>query len=251
MLTIPPSATLNLTGVGNVSVTNAGGQTYVSGTSQLLGIYQSKYMVPAGDSTTNWSVVGLNVQSTGTSINIAASVNNSLLIRIATLANPLSGFQAARYWNSTSEFFENNPVFIARAGVSSLSSGQLRSWIGMFDVPPNQVENYGNSLGQQNASFRYSTLAGDTNWMCCCGTGAANSFSAYNSNVPIDGRIHTFQIDVTSGTSIVWRIDNNIVAATNSGVPNGAIRGYIGVHTIATGITGASIDIQSVAMHCR
>ena len=128
----------------------------------------------------------------------------------------------------------------------------INLWLGMVSFTGNPTGFVGHAVpsgpGYAFAGFRFSTAAGDTDFMCVCSTGGADT--VVSSGVPVDiNTSHRFAFAFTSGGSVVFYIDGALVATISTNLPNINLNWMCGNWYAAaqTGIGFGQIKLQATS----
>lgn len=89
--------------------------------------------------------------------------------------------------------------------------------------------------------FRFSTVAGDTNWMCVTSDGLSGTATITDSGIPVvAGTRYEMMVDFT-GADVKFYIDNTLVATNSTNVPESEI--ILDLHDCITTVSGASRSV--------
>lgn len=169
---------------------------------------------------------GDSATATGSATNIAPTSSLPILQNLAstTTTNAIAGVQG----NSGVMSFAKSLRFIAWGMIQELTvvrffvgwtNSQLSNWVGT-DTP--------HSVGSaQFCGFRFSSVAGDTNFMYCVSSGSATTVGS--TGVTGDTGFHAFEIRVNAAaTSVDFYIDNVLVkSAQTANLPAAGTTGLV------------------------
>lgn len=106
--------------------------------------------------------------------------------------------------------------------VQLTSSTNQRVWLALTDSNSNTGNLVSDTPDQNMVGFRYSTNAGDTNWMAYCGTDSSHQ-TVVDTGVTPDGAGHIFSITYDSGT-VTFLIDGTSVATISTNLPATSVK---------------------------
>lgn len=195
-----------------------------------LNLGRYTWTIATGQSGGGARTLGHSTASTGTAAQVAATASDSVGETLATSSSI----------NSTGSIGHNglgwrtgrNVRYWSYSGIDDTTT--VRAWFGFTDRAIATQLGSDDPASGNFAMFRYSTAAGDTNWMCAVKDGS--SISATSSGVAIDTSNHFFEIqeDVTS-VNYKFYIDNALVCTKASNLPSAStnLRWLTGIQTLA------------------
>ena len=171
---------------------------------------QASWLV--GATTTTFSTTGDQVTAVGTPANSPAGASQPYMI--ACTSGAVAG-NAAGHYGLTATVPRQQPKVFAVILVPDSSSSRI--WVSLHDGNATTGTNSDTPTARSLMGFRYSTDAGDPNWMCCTndGTGPLN---VINSGVAISGNLTVLAMDHT-GSSVKFYINGTLVGTSSSSLP--------------------------------
>lgn len=155
--------------------------------------------------------VGDTETNTGTCTTTSAASDTQPIMHVCTTstANAEFGFNGTAIYRAD----PFDITFQAAVGMEQTSSAK-RVWIGLTDeTTANQLNS--DTPAADFAAFRYSTVAGDTDWQCVTGDGVSVHVSP--SGQTINTTTRTFEIEIDkNGGDVRFYIDNNLVCTHQS-----------------------------------
>lgn len=124
-----------------------------------------------------------------------------------------SGNDAFQAYSTTVTSLSLNPICSCPAALSTISN--TRSWIG-FD---NLSDPGGTDTPTNVVKFRYSTNAGDADWMAYVDNGGTHTI-VDTGVAPVANAANTFKIDCTNPASLKFYIDGMLVATITTNIPS-------------------------------
>lgn len=157
----------------------------------------------------------------GTASIIAGSASNSPVIQWAS--GVVSGNQAGWAYNGITDFWSgNNLYWCAYIWNKNADLTNQRMWVGLTGINGgNNTTNYNSDTPGNTdkiAMFRFSSVAGDTNWQCV--TGDASAQTVTDSGVAADvANPHVFEVRQNDGVNVQFYIDGTLVATNTTHLP--------------------------------
>jgi hypothetical protein len=134
----------------------------------------------------------------------------------------MANYATAATTSSTAGFGTNgNPVIRTGRNVyfSALvklqESTQMRVWIGLTDRAFSTIMGNDTIGGSGSAAFRFSTIAGDTNWQCWTNDGVTTGLT--DTGIAFNTDIHLFEIIMDDVLAEVRFYIDGVLAATRTG----------------------------------
>lgn len=173
--------------------------------------------------------IGDTISTAGTATFQSPDATDPATLNYASAAtdNSDAGIFGGGIWR-----FGRNPLFQAFVRIQTTVAA-MRTWIGYFDGGASLSSIISNDTpGTTYAAFRYSTSAGDTTWKCVTEQGGSRTIS--DSGITVDTTGREFEVDVTSGTRVVFRIDGAAVCTNTANLPSASVnaRGVIYTRTL-------------------
>jgi hypothetical protein len=144
----------------------------------------------------------------------------------ATLVQAITGIPHRRRWQAIHVF----------RGKTYNDISSTRIWVGFSDTAPQTADD---PASAHLAGFRYSTAAGDTNWMACVKDGATISATSSGVAVAID-TMYLFRIEMDSA-EVRFYIDGTLVHTATSNLPG--IDTSVGVNVSLTQLAASARSI--------
>jgi hypothetical protein len=187
---------LSATSSGSNSATNSTGGWYAKAQAQAL---SSPY----------YSVFGSGVTINGTGSAVQPTYSLPQLIQNST---DTTNGNAAGPVMTTPTYSGRNPTYAAVVYFPNKSDiANVRVWAGFQDDANSTSALNADTIASHNpAMFRFSTVAGDVNWMCVSGNGTTQKIA--DSGIAVkNGLVYHLQIQILNG-AISWAINNNPLA---------------------------------------
>ena len=186
----------------------------------------------------------ISINGTGSAVNPAYSLPQLTQDETGTVSGNAAGLVM-----TTPTYFGRSPTYAAVVYLPNKSDIEnVRMWAGFQDdTNPAMTLNADMIAARNPAMFRFSTIAGDVNWMCVSGNGKTQK--ATDSGIAVkSGVVYTLQIKVV-GKSIIWTINNNTLpncASPSTDVPNNSVPLYPTLVTLTQNTTAHNVDWGSV-----
>jgi hypothetical protein len=180
----------------------------------------------------------------GTPTNIAGTTSEETLIQWASGA--VSGNQGGCAYSAVNDWFTGrNLYWAAYLKDANADMTNQRFYAGMTAVTDGNLTTTYNAdtpgTANRLAMFRYSSVAGDTNYQCI--TGNATSQTTTNSGIAADTAAHVFEIQYNDSIpNVVFSIDGAVVCTNTTNLPGNNVRH--GTLILVTTQTTAAKNIQ-------
>lgn len=237
---------------GSVTLTDLGGGNI----NAAAGIAQPPSLFPTGV----YLATDNGGAQTSSGFYLTSFTPGSLTLSIGTVpTNTVPGFQNAKVGNSlagnggqyntsTSYYASVGMIGRIRTKLRLTQTTNVRVWIALVEASTVMITNSPNT---NVVGFRYSTPAGDTNWMCVTQTSTIASTIATATGSFLDSS--TFHIFETQydGTTVTFLIDDTVVGTSTTNIPtSGRLMFYIAIDN--AGIAGQpAFDLAWVVVEAR
>jgi hypothetical protein len=187
---------------------------------------------------------GIAMNGTGAAVNPSYSLPQLTQNRTGTSIG-----NAAGPVMTTPTYIGRDPVYAAVVYFPNKSDiTNVRLWAGFQDeANPTSILNADSIATHSPAMFRFSTVAGDADWMCVSGDGTREKIA--DSGVAVrSGAIYYLQIKVVRG-AITWTINNSALhncMARSTEVPSISVPLYPTLMTLTEDTNAHNIDWGSV-----
>ena len=183
------------------------------GTFGLEGNTRAAGCAPTG-STTGIACFGEVQSSTNIGVGSAATTTKGYTIGYS---GTTIGDTGAGGVNGQAKFSTNRAIQFAADGQMGETT-DTRFITGLFDNTIGNDTNGDDPAGIDGVWWRYSTAAGDTNWMCASKDGT--TLATANSGVAVDTNRHLFEISINSaGTSATNTLDGTLRCTISTNMP--------------------------------
>lgn len=167
--------------------------------------------------------------TSGTASSVAPTTSTTHFVQYASVATTDSDSRVNG--NGTVGWHEN---VVWEAHLKFEETTTMRVWAGLVDAGAtlNTVAGSDTS-GTHTCAFRYSTSAGDTNWMAVANDAGVTPTTG-NTGVAFGTTAVTLRIEVTDGVSCVFKINGSTVATLTADLPasTAGVRQWVNLRTL-------------------